>query len=164
MSGASRQFSSTDGSTFLVAANASALSRMFDNAGSSISNTGSKALDMENVILGPDDRQTTKRDYEHAAPHQYACGGLSVKAWRRDGEPLHAAHLQWAPTLTRQSPPKVSPRRLIGREAIEQAVTARAAQVCLAAATFRSTRRMGGVPRPRGFVIAQTLAVDMADH
>src|SRR5215210_5731960 len=50
MSGASRQLSNTEASIFFVAAYASAFSRIPDSAGSSISNTGSSALDMENVI------------------------------------------------------------------------------------------------------------------
>src|SRR5262249_1830586 len=48
MSGASRVLSSTDGSIFLAAANASALSRIADSALRPISSAGGDAFDIEN--------------------------------------------------------------------------------------------------------------------
>src|SRR5205085_8189086 len=54
--------------------------------------------------------------------------------------------------------------RLVRREAVEQSVAAGAAQVGLAAAAVRTTRRMRRIPRAGGHVVAQSLAVDMADH
>src|SRR5436309_101927 len=53
---------------------------------------------------------------------------------------------------------------LIRGEAIEQAVAAGAAQIGLAATAVRAARGMRRVPRFRGIVVAQALAVMMADH
>src|SRR5262245_57656237 len=53
---------------------------------------------------------------------------------------------------------------LVGSEAVEQAVTARASQIRLAAAALRATRRVRRIPRPRRGVIAQAFAVDVPDH
>jgi hypothetical protein len=53
---------------------------------------------------------------------------------------------------------------LLSCEAIEQPVTARAAQISLAAAANLPARGMRCIPRPRRHIVAQTLAVDMAQH
>ena len=53
---------------------------------------------------------------------------------------------------------------LIACEAVEQSVTTRTAQIALAAAALRAARGMRGVPRARCRIVAQALAVDMADH
>src|SRR4051794_30771764 len=53
---------------------------------------------------------------------------------------------------------------LLGGEAIEQPVAAGAAQIALAAAAVGPTRGMRRIPRLRRRVVAQALAVDMADH
>src|SRR5215216_4382180 len=53
---------------------------------------------------------------------------------------------------------------LIRGEAIEQAVASGAAQIGLAATAVRAARGMRRVPRFRGIVVAQALAVMMADH
>jgi hypothetical protein len=47
MSGASREFSSTEGSTFFAAAKAAALSRIPESAGNICSNTGMEARYIE---------------------------------------------------------------------------------------------------------------------
>src|SRR5258705_13801571 len=54
--------------------------------------------------------------------------------------------------------------RLLGGEAIEQPAAAGAAQIGLAAAAVWSARGMRGIPRPCWRVVAQPLAVDVADH
>ena len=54
--------------------------------------------------------------------------------------------------------------RLVGDEAIEQAVAAGAAQIGRAAAALRTARGMRRIPRLRRRIVAQALAVDMADH
>src|SRR5262249_20286546 len=55
-------------------------------------------------------------------------------------------------------------QRLVRREAVQQAVAAGALEIGLAAAAVRSARRMRRVPRLRRVVVAQALAVVMADH
>src|SRR5262249_19706217 len=64
----------------------------------------------------------------------------------------------------RPGPGRTWSASLLGSEAIEQPVTAGAAQVALAASALRSARGMRRVPRPRRRVVAQPLAIDMADH
>src|SRR3954467_4136331 len=54
--------------------------------------------------------------------------------------------------------------RLVGREAIEQPIASRAAQVCLAAAALGATRGMRGIPGSGGLVIAQAFAIDVSHH
>src|SRR5262249_10841336 len=55
-------------------------------------------------------------------------------------------------------------RSLLSREAVEQPVSASAAQITLTAASLRAARRMGRIPRPRCCIVTQPLAVDMTDH
>src|SRR5690348_1969966 len=55
-------------------------------------------------------------------------------------------------------------RSLIDREAIEQAVAARRAQVGLRAAAVLPARGMRRVPRTSDLVVGQTFAVSMAEH
>src|SRR5215470_13737599 len=54
--------------------------------------------------------------------------------------------------------------RLVRREAVEQSRAARAAQRVLAAAAALTARGMRRVPRLRGVVVAQPLAVVVAEH
>src|SRR5262249_20603879 len=68
------------------------------------------------------------------------------------------------PTGERVEPLIYAELRLIGGEAIEEAVAAGAAQIRLAAATVGATRGMRGIPRPRRLVVTQTLAVDMPHY
>src|SRR6516162_9538718 len=53
---------------------------------------------------------------------------------------------------------------LLGGEAIEQPVAAGAAQVGLATAAIGPARGMRWIPRPRCRIVAQSFAVDMANH
>src|SRR5262249_36160964 len=57
-----------------------------------------------------------------------------------------------------------APFPLIGSEAVDQPATTGAAQVIEAATAVRPARGVRRIPRPRCRVIAQTLAVDVADH
>src|SRR4051812_10873872 len=57
-----------------------------------------------------------------------------------------------------------APLLLIGRETIKQAISSRAAQICLAAAPLGPARGVRRIPRPRRLVVAQAFAVDMSDH
>src|SRR5207237_50623 len=52
---------------------------------------------------------------------------------------------------------------LIHRETVEQAVAAGAAQIGRAAAAVGAARGVRGIPRARGVVVAQALAINMAD-
>src|ERR1700741_4037424 len=54
--------------------------------------------------------------------------------------------------------------QLIRGEAVEQAVASGAPEVVLAATAVGTARRMRRVPRLGGRVVAQSLAVDVADH
>src|SRR5262245_13844298 len=61
-------------------------------------------------------------------------------------------------------PRREEPAPSIRGEAVEQAVAAGAAQIGLAAAAVRAARGVRRVPRLRGVVVAQALAVVVADH
>src|SRR5690242_18341348 len=56
------------------------------------------------------------------------------------------------------------PTASVRREAVEQTVAAGGAEIRLAAAAVGSARGMRRIPRLRGLVVAQPLAVDMPDH
>src|SRR4030095_2043006 len=71
--------------------------------------------------------------------------GATRMAWRREG--CHQAHN----------------RLSIDGEAVEQTITARAPQGLLAAATARAARLVRRIPGFGGIVVAQALAVVMAD-
>src|SRR4051794_1220649 len=53
---------------------------------------------------------------------------------------------------------------LLSGEAVKQSVASSASQVVLAATSIWPARWMRGVPRSRGRVVAQALAVDVAEH